>query len=153
MMLSTIRRSPRRRSAFTLLEVLVVVAILVILASVATIATQRYMEEAKKSKAHLGCQSIAQAIEAYTHSAQNPGIVDEEKLPQDASNLYNVPFGGASFLRNGEADTYDPWGKQYQFQRHVRQDGTMYLLVYTTAPDGTPISQHGIGAQNAQPRN
>ncbi len=152
-MLSTVRRVPRNRSAFTLLEVLVVVAILVILASVATIATTRYLEDARKSKAHLGCQSIAQAIEAYTNSAQNPGISDEERLPTAPEALVQVPFGGPSFLRNGESDLYDPWGKKYQFQMQPRNDGTVYIIVHTTAPDGTIISQHGIGELNAQPKN
>jgi general secretion pathway protein G len=152
MLLKTTRRSISRRAAFTLLEVLVVVAILVILATVATIATTRYIEEAKKSKAQLGCQSIATAIEAYQMSASNPGLSDQDKMPSDPSNLYNPPFGGTSFLRNGQADTFDPWGKQYQFQPHTRQDGTMYIIVHTTAPDGTQISQHGIGP-NSQPKN
>jgi general secretion pathway protein G len=152
MLLSTTRRPSARRSAFTLIEVLVVVAILVILATVATVATTRYIEEAKKSKAQLGCQSISQAIEAYQVSASNNGQTDQERMPTDISNLYNPPFGGTSFLRNGQADTFDPWGKAYQFQPHTRQDGTMYILVHTTAPDGTQISQHGIGP-NAQPKN
>ena len=157
MLLTTVRRpsgSARRRAAFTLLEVLVVVAILVILATVATIATARYLDDAKKAKAQLGCTSIATAIEAYMNSPQNPGLTDEEKMPQDISNLYQVPFGGQSFLRNGQSDTIDPWGKPYQFAKQYRQDGTMYILVTTTAPDQsqTPISQFGIGP-NAQPKN
>jgi general secretion pathway protein G len=147
--------SRARRAGFTLLEVLVVVAILVILATVATIATSRYIEEAKKSKAQLGCQSIATAIEAYQTSNSNPGVTDDERMPQDLSNLYNPPpeFGGGSFLRNGQADTIDPWGKPYQFARQPRADGTMYILVHTSAPDGTPISQFGIGPVNSQPKN
>jgi general secretion pathway protein G len=148
---SLTRRAPRR-SGFTLLEVLVVVAILVILATVATIATTRYIEEARKSKAQLGCQSIATAIEAYQTSPQNPGLSDQDRLPSDISNLYNVPFGGSSYLRNGQADTLDPWGKPYNFQSRTRQDGTSYILVTTTAPDQTPISQFGIGQVNSQPK-
>jgi len=150
---TTARRPSRRRSAFTLLEVLVVVAILVILATVATIATTRYIEDARKSKAQLGCTSIATAIEAYMNNPQNPGVTDEEKMPQGISDLYNVPFGGPSFLRNGQSDTLDPWGKPYQFARQPRNDGTMYILVSTTAPDNTPISQFGIGQQNSQPKH
>jgi general secretion pathway protein G len=152
MMLATVRRTSSRRSAFTLLEVMVVVAILVILATIATIATTKYIEDARKTKAHLGCQALATAIESYRLNAANPGLTEEEKMPQDISNLYNVPFGGQSFLRNGQADTIDPWGKPYQFELRTRPDGTTYLLVWTTAPDAnqTPISQFGIGP-NSQP--
>ena len=153
MLLTTTRRSVTRRSAFTLLEVLVVVAILVILATVATIATTRYIEEAKKSKAQLGCKSIETAIEAYQVSASNDGQTDQARMPQDISNLYQPPFGGPSFLKDGVQNTLDPWGKPYQFEVRNRQDGTTYILVYTTAQDGTPISQYGIGPQNSQPKN
>lgn len=165
MMLTTLRRSPvsartpqlgcsraNRRSAFTLLEVLVVVAILVILATVATIATTRYIEEAKKTKAQLGCTTLDKAIKAYTNSSQNPGVTEDEKLPSGPQDLVQVPFGGTSYLQNGPSDIVDPWGKQYQFERRTQPDGTVFILVYTTAPDGTPISQFGVGAQNSQPK-
>jgi len=151
MLLATARRTPARRSGFTLMEVLVVVAILVMLATVATIATSRYMEDAKKARAQLGCTGLSTAIEAYSNNNSNPGMTDAEKLPQSPMNLVSPPFGGQSFLRNGQNDTIDPWGKQYTFQQQTRQDGTMYILVSTTAPDGTQISQFGIG-QNAQPK-
>jgi general secretion pathway protein G len=151
MLLTTVRRKPARRSGFTLMEVLVVVAILVMLATVATIATSRYLEDAKKARAQLGCTGLAQAIEAYTTNPQNPGLSDQDKLPQSPQSLVQPPFGGQSFLRNGSADTYDPWGKQYSFQQQSRSDGTTYILVTTAAPDGTQISQFGIG-QNAQPK-
>ena len=156
MLLTPVRRKSNRsnrRSAFTLLEVLVVVAILVILATVATVATTRYIEDAKKAKAQLGCQGLSTAIEAYQQNPQNPGLSDQERMPQSPQDLVQ-PFGGGSpsFLRNGQQDTLDPWGKQYKFQQNTRNDGTMYILVTTTAADGTQISQFGIGA-NAMPRN
>jgi general secretion pathway protein G len=152
MMLTTLRRSPARRSAFTLLEVLVVVAILVILATVATIATTKYIEEARKSKAQLGCTTLDKAIKTYVMSSSNPGVTEEEKLPTSPQDLV-TPFGtNTSYLDNGPADTVDPWGKPYQFERRTRSDGqTMFILVHTTAPDGTPISQFGIGP-NANPK-
>jgi general secretion pathway protein G len=139
--LRTNRRPAARRAGFTLLEVLVVVAILVILASVATIATQRYLMDAKKSRAHLGCKNIDQAIESFMANTANPNGVP----PQGLQELLQPHFGGQSLLRNGQADLIDPWGQQYQTQIAQRADGTEYILVMTTAPDGTPISQFGIG--------
>lgn len=158
MLLTTNRNLNRtraaRRSAFTLLEVLVVVAILVILATVATVATQRYIEDAKKARAQLGCKSLETAIEAYIQSPQNPNRdgTDDQKMPGGPQELYQPSFGGPSFLRNGQQDTIDPWGKPYQFQTQTRADGTSYILVTTTAQDGTQISQFGVGP-NAQPKN
>lgn len=152
MMLTKTRRVPARRAAFTLLEVLVVVAILVILATVATIATTSYIEGAKKSKAQLGCVTIEKAIKSYQIDPANPGVMDEEKLPNSPQDLIQ-PFGSASSkLEGGNNDLLDPWGKQYQFERRTRADNTVYIVVYTMAPDNTKISQYGIGP-NAEPRN
>jgi general secretion pathway protein G len=131
-----------RRGAFTLLEVLVVVAIIVILASVATVATTRYLDDAKKTKAQLNAKAISQAIEAYTI---NPANVNSDP-PGSLQDLIQPPFGGQSLLRNGPEDLKTPWnGAEFNLEQHQRQDGTTYYLVWTKAPDGTEVSQFGIG--------
>lgn len=142
MMLPVAARRNRvsRRAAFTLLEVLVVVAILVILAGVGVVATTRYLEDARKSKAQLGCKGLATAVESYYLNPQSGN-----QYPTTLQELLSPPFGGTSLLKNGQEDLVDPWGKQYQFQFIQGQDGAQMPLVYTTAPDGTPISQYGAG--------
>lgn len=130
----------RRRGGFTLLEVLVVVAILVILSTVAVVATTRYLEDARKSRAQLQCKSLAQTIEAYYLNPQS-----NNQYPENLQQLLQPPFGGTSMLKNGQEDLVDPWGQQYQVQFIQGQDGAQMPLVYTTAKDGTPISQHGAG--------
>jgi general secretion pathway protein G len=134
------RNRVSRRAAFTLLEVLVVVAILVILAGVGVVATTRYLEDARKSRAQLGCRGLAQAVEAYYTNPQSGN-----QYPSSLQELLTPPFGGTSFLKNGQEDLVDPWGKPYQFQFIQGQDGAQMPLVYTNAPDGTPISQYGAG--------
>lgn len=104
--------------------------------------------ETQKSKAQLYCTSIAFAIEAYTNHPDNK----QHEQPTALRELLQPPFGGPSFLRNGEAELLDPWGKPYEMERVRKADGTEIILVKTTAPDGTPISQFGI-AGNAQPRD
>ena len=142
MLLATTRRPSSRRSAFTLLEVLVVVAILVILAGVATVATTRYLEDAKKSRAQLGCRGIAQAIEAYKSNPAN--TMNED--PTDLGQLLNPPFGGTAFLKNGQQDLIDPWGQPYQLRPYTQGDQSEILLVYTQSKnDSVKISQFGIG--------
>ncbi len=148
MLLTTTIRKSTHRSAFTLLEVLVVVAILVILASVATVATTRYLDDAKKSRAHLGCKGISQAVEAYVTNPANPN----SDQPGTLQDLIQPPFGGPSFLRNGLDDTRTPWNnEQYTMEQATRSDNTTYMLVWTKAPDSTEISQFGIGP-NARPK-
>jgi hypothetical protein len=103
--------------------------------------------DAKQAKAQLGCQGLATAIETYTEHKANT----KHELPRALSELLNPPFGVPSFLRNGEADLLDPWGKPYEMELKKRSDESDYILVYTTVPDGTPISQFGIG-KNSVPR-
>jgi len=148
MILTTTRRStPARRSAFTLIEVLVVVAILVILATIAAVYVPKQLDEAKKGTAVTGCVTISKAIDSYMMSSSNPGNSDEEKMPTSLEQLTN-PSWSTSFLPDGQQSLLDPWGKKYQSQQGSREDGHVYLIVYTHAPDGTPISQHGAGAKS-----
>src|SRR2546423_5446978 len=60
-------RSPsaRRRSAFTLLEVLVVVAIILVLASVATVAVLNIQKDNKSDMARLNAISLEKAVKMY----------------------------------------------------------------------------------------
>jgi general secretion pathway protein G len=150
MKLSTSHGRVQRHAAFTLLEVLVVVAILVILASVGIVATTKYLEDARKSKAQLQCQSFAEACEAYYLNPQSGG-----NYPTQLSDL-NQPFGGTggqSYLKNGVNDLVSPWGQQSQYvlTTYQNSDGSLRPLVQINAPDGTPISQFGIGPMSQPP--
>lgn len=147
MMLTTTRRSPARREAFTLIEVLVVVAILVILATIAAIYVPKQLMEAKKGTAVTGCSTVAKAIDSYITSSQNPGVADEDRMPPNPQALAQ-PGWATSFLPDGSNSLLDPWGKQYEFQTTQKEDGTTYIIVFTRAPDGTPISQHGAGVKS-----
>jgi general secretion pathway protein G len=140
MKLTTASHRATRRAAFTLLEVLVVVAILVILAGVGVVATTRYLEDARKSRAQLQCKSLVTAIEAYYSNPQSGN-----QYPENLQQLLVPPFGGTSFLKNGEEDLIDPWGKQYQLQYIEGSDGAMMPLVFTQSNDGVMISQYGAG--------
>jgi general secretion pathway protein G len=149
MMLATARRTTAaRRSAFTLLEVLVVVAILVILAGVGIVGTTRYLEDARKGKAKTDCKTISEQIDAYKKNPANP----EGAEPSSLMDLVRPPFGGTGFLKNGVSDLTDPWGQQYQMQPMTMGDGSQGYLVYTTSKsDGVMVSQFGIG-EFAKPR-
>jgi hypothetical protein len=106
----------------------------------------RFLEEAKKAKARLACKGLATACEAY---ALHPANV-EGKAPEQLTVLL-APGFGSSFLRNGVEPLVDPWGKQYKLESVKRADGSNLPLITTTAPDGTPISQFGIG-EAAKPK-
>src|SRR5436305_999766 len=115
-----------------LLPTLVMCALLFFtFADIAPWSTETYRLDAQKSRAQLGCTSLAQAIEAYVQHEANK----KHELPTALRDLVQPPFGGSSFLRNGEADLLDPWSKPYEMERGRRSDGTEYLLITTTAPD------------------
>jgi general secretion pathway protein G len=126
-----------------MIGVALVLGLVVLLALAAPIGGQ----DIKLAKAQLGCKSLAMAIEKYVENEANK----KHELPNTLHDLVEPPFGGPSFLRNDEADLLDPWGKPYEMERREFKDGSEYILVRTTAPDGTPICQYGIGT-NAFPK-
>src|SRR5262245_4249549 len=123
MLLTTLRRSPARRSAFTLMEVLIVVAIIVILAGGAIIAVPRILEDTKKSRAHTTAVNLAKMCESYRLSPTN----QNQEYPTSPQQL-------APYLANPVEDIKTPWGQTYTFDQQQRPDGTIYMLVHTTAP-------------------
>ena len=107
----------------------------------APLGRRDYIEDAKKSKAQLGCKSLANVIDAYISHEANT----KHDPPAALRDLVHPPFGGSSFLRDGDKDLLDPWGKPYEMERFRRSDGSDNILVKTTALDSTPITQFGIG--------
>jgi hypothetical protein len=100
----------------------------------------------KKDQAEAACKALASACESYTDHPANR----QHKPPASLDDLLKPPFGGPSFLQNGE-DLTDPWGRPFQMERVTLRDGKVFMMIKTTAPDATPISQFGIG-KNASPR-
>lgn len=135
-------RTSRERSAFTLVELLIVIAIIAILAGLAFPAVQGALNSGKKAQARNDVQQIAAAIRAYQleygrlpSSVTSPGDGDEDFLGKDRSkevigiltgeNTSNLNPQGRAFLeaktttsRKGGIDPsdktfYDPWGEPY----------------------------------------
>ncbi len=119
-----------------------------IFANVAPLNTRNQLREAQKIKAQLGCVTLDKAIQKYTKNEANT----KHELPNTLRDLVDPPIGSGSFLENEGRDLIDPWDKPYQMERARRSDGTEYILVKTTAPNGTLITQYGIGAKNAYPK-
>ncbi len=103
--------------------------------------------DAKTAKAHLTTKQLSRAIEMYINSpcSSAPGF------PTSLNDLLTPPCHQQSLLRNGVEDLIDPWGKPYELEIMTGPDDTERWLVKTTAPDGTPISQFGIG-EAAKPK-
>jgi general secretion pathway protein G len=114
------------RSAFTLMEVLVVVAILVVLAGTGGVIYSKYMDDAKKDVAFTKAKTLSDEVQHYK--------IKTGDFPADLSVLL-MANGGAL-----EADALtDPWGGTYQYNAGGQNNGGSKPDVWTTSPDGQTI--------------
>ena len=128
MILQNRSRSVSRRSAFTLLEILVVVAIILVLASVATISLMTVLKENKDDAAKMNAANLAKAVQAYM--IRNPDAAP----PQSLEEVIKYVEG------QDHNKLIDPWGNPYVY-RAPGQNGAYDLLSYGS--DGT---EGGTGA-------
>jgi general secretion pathway protein G len=118
------------RSAFTLLEVLVVVAIIVMLAGVGGYYVLQSYEEAKLSRAKIDAEGLSSKVEEYKlKNDQYPATIEALTQQQPAGGGPLVP---ADKIR-------DPWGKVYQLDPSGQHNGGMKADVFTTSPKGQII--------------
>lgn len=96
----------RRRSAFTLMEILVVVAIIVLLAAIATPYFMGRFEDAKKSRALVDCKTLAETAETFKLKYGDAPQALAQLTQPGADGT--APFIEAKFL-------IDPWGHEYQY--------------------------------------
>jgi len=118
-----------RRSAFTLLEMLVVVAIIVLLASVGTYAVMNALEAAKRDTAKVKAKALESAINAYK--------TRHGSLPNQIRDLMVADDGPPLIVE--EAALRDPWGQEYTFSYDAP---TNTVIVMSPGQNGIPISSH-----------
>lgn len=134
----------RRRSGFSLMEVIVTVAVIALLAGVLTPMVDGVIDERMKQRARDEAGAIAKAIGAYYQEtgAYPPGT------QADAS--YN--YGNASYFLHGAEvlNTWlydgpkrylakpignDPWGTPYSYHVYTRSDPYMDVAVFSHGPN------------------
>jgi general secretion pathway protein G len=89
-----------RRTAFTLMEIMVVVAIIVILAGVSVVAVTRYMEQARIDATRAKIATIEKAVQDYYNRNHEYPASLEVLCQRD-------PTGLPAYLE--EKDIYDEW--------------------------------------------
>jgi general secretion pathway protein G len=118
------------RTAFTLLEVLVVVAIIVMLAGVGGYYVLQSYEEAKLSRAKIDAEGLSNKVEEYKlKNGDYPATIDALTQPQ--------PGGGGPLVPPDKIR--DPWGKAYQLDPSGQHNGGNKADVFTTSPKGQII--------------
>jgi len=129
-MIVTNRRPFAARSAFTLLEVLVVVAILLVLASVATVYAVRYLEDAKADATKMKMQAISGACKNYYAKTGN--------YPASLNDLIQPTDGAEPFLEGGLDAITDSWQQPIQFsvEQPAGGAGEYVPVLRAQSPDG-----------------
>jgi general secretion pathway protein G len=101
----------RRKSGFTLLELLLVMAILVVLASLSTFAILSIQGNALKRTAFLQIQTLEEACTMFKLSVgRYPTTLDE--LHVSPSGMTKSQWGGPYL---DDPVPMDPWGNAYKF--------------------------------------
>ena len=117
------------RTAFTLLEVLVVVAIIVMLAGVGGYYLLARYEDSKLSRAKIDCEGLSSQAETFKLNTGNyPTSIQQLTQAQDAHGAMVPPD-----------KIIDPWGKPYQIDPNGPHNGGNKADVFTTSPKGAII--------------
>ena len=122
MILQTRSPSVRRRSAFTLLEVLVVVAIILVLASVATVAVLQVQKENKADIAKIQAQSLDKSLKTFI-------LKNDGNRPQSIEEILKYVDGG------DPAKLMDPWNQQFQIGEADNGAGQVSYYIFTINPE------------------
>jgi general secretion pathway protein G len=116
-------RSPRKRLAFTLIEVLVVVVVIAILATLVAPNVFQHVGTARETTARSQIEMLGAALDAYRlHTGHYP------TTQQGLDALWSKPAGAASTWRGPylrKAVPLDPWGSAYVYVSpgEVNRDG------------------------------
>jgi general secretion pathway protein G len=120
----------KTRTAFTLLEVLVVVAIIVMLAGVGGYYLLQRYEDSKISRAKIDCESLSAQVEIYhTNNGSYPNSMQQLTQTQ--------PNGMSALVPPDKVK--DPWGKEYRIDGAGQHNGGLKADVFTTTPKGQTI--------------
>lgn len=119
-------KNNRRRTGFTLMEVLIVMAIIVIIMGLGGVYVFRSYEDAKKSAATATAIQIGNAAQQY--------YVKFNSYPENLDQLVSPPDGHAPFVEP-QALT-DPWGGRFLYDAAGQHNGGRKPDVWAVAKDG-----------------
>jgi general secretion pathway protein G len=125
-------RRVHRRSAFTLMEMLVVVAIIVVLAGTGGYLFMQRLEESKVNAARIGIADVERAAQSY--------YITFQTFPPSIETLIDpAQCGGKAYLDPDKIR--DPWGNPYILDSSSLHPTSGKPKVYSQGPGGgEPIS-------------
>ena len=131
------KRLSRSRSAFTLLEIMLVVMIIAILAGSAIYLLRGNVDQVRFQRADMDVTNISVQVDLF--QAQNL------YLPTSLNDLVTKPSGNFSKWRQlMPMVPVDPWGTPYILEAKGRSTKSSYDL-FSAGPDRKPHSEDDIG--------
>lgn len=126
----------QRRSAFTLMEMLVVVAIIVALAGIGGFFLLGALKESQESIAETQCRG------ALTQACQQYYVKHNGEFPQSLVQLTQRDNIGGPYLESADALT-DPWGHPYQYDASGPKNNGTKPDIWTVVPNSNPQKKVG----------
>lgn len=128
-------RRHRRRSAFTLMEVLLVLAILVVLGSLVTAGYFKIKQNSDNDAARTQITMLEDIIQYYTLDVGVPPSTEQglSALLTAPSDLKNPVKWKGPYLKEQQLPV-DPWGGEYQYEFIDQRAGT--YKVWSNGPNG-----------------
>jgi general secretion pathway protein G len=133
-------RRLRRRSAFTLMEILLVLAILVVLGSMVSLGYVKIQQEANKKAALTQLNLLEGAVNTYILDVGTPPT-DLSGLVQAPPDLANPAKWAGPYLGKEELPV-DPWNQPYQFE--IVDQANAKFRIWSNGPDQQPGSSDDI---------
>lgn len=129
-----------RRTAFTLMEMLVVVAIIVALAGIGGFFLMQALSDSQKDLAQTQARTtLTQACQAYA-------IKHNGQFPESLQQLLQKDARGGPWLEDPDA-LKDPWGQPWQYDRSGPRNNNRKPDIWTKGPDGADIGNWPLNTQ------
>lgn len=130
----------RRRSAFTLMEILLVLAILVVLASMVGVGYVKIQQGALKSAAQTQVGLLEDAAKMYAlHIGSPPSTLDDLLIAP--ADLANPAKWSGPYLEKRELPL-DPWNQPYQYE--IIDPAEASFRIWSNGPDQQPGSPDDV---------